>query len=110
MPSKAFVEALFWMLVAASAVWPLMLFAELARKRLVSVATAGWFGLSLVALAAVAVYLMANPTVCAKLTAMASDSMAFDVLLLGALFLLVSLLGAVASALGAQYLERRLAA
>ncbi|MES2491591.1 MAG: hypothetical protein V4607_17530 [Pseudomonadota bacterium] len=77
MGETIFVEVKFWLLVIFSLLAPILIYAGLLKKRAISRAAVLFFGLLLVALAGVDVYLMKSLETLARLSSSLADDAIF---------------------------------
>ena len=93
--TTVFTEAIFWSLVVFSVVLPCAIYAALLAKRSISRTTVLLFGLALVAMAGVDVYLLQSLASAAKATPSLSDNTLFVSELSTALYLLPAMIGGI---------------
>ena len=95
MGDTVFVEVKFWLLVAFSLMLPTLIYGLLLKKRSISRVTVLVFGLILVALAGVDVYLLRSLEALARLSASLSDDVIFSSEVSVALYVFPILLGGI---------------
>lgn len=110
MKSSVFVELKFWLLVATSAVLPFGIYATLLAKRAISRFTVLWFGLGLVALSGMEVYLLQGMASLARATASLSDDSVFTSELSFALYVLPAMFAGIGINMISHVLIRHLVA
>lgn len=93
--TTVFTEARFWSLVVFSVVLPCTVYMALLAKRSISRVTVLLFGLALVAMAGVDVYLLQSLASTARLTASPADNAVFASEVSMALYLLPAMIGGI---------------
>jgi hypothetical protein len=108
MRTTVFPEVSFWLLVALSAVLPVVIYGLLLAKRAISRATVLFFGIALVVIAGVDVYLLQKlATAARQTTSLADDAIFVSEVSLG-LYLLPALFGGIGVNLVSHVLVRHL--